>query len=118
MPVIEIAALLPHDGLDVAAALGAVTTEVAAFLDEEPRGTWAVFHPIAPGHYAEGTDAPMAQPEQTHPAVVRVFASRPPERAAALLEAVGTAVVRAFGLREGNVFVRFEWADPDRTYWG
>jgi phenylpyruvate tautomerase PptA (4-oxalocrotonate tautomerase family) len=118
MPVIEIAALLPADGLDVSTALGAVATEVAAFLDEDPRGTWAVFREIEPGHYAEGTDAPAAQPVETHPAIVQVFANRPPEQAAGLLEAVGTAVVKAFGLREGNVFVRFEPADPDRMYWG
>jgi hypothetical protein len=34
------------------------------------------------------------------------------------LEVVGRAVVRAFGLEEGNVFVRFERADPGRMYWG
>lgn len=118
MPVIEIAALLPTGRFDVPAALGSVTSEVAAFLDEEPTGTWAIFHAIEPGHYAEGTDAPSSQPVETHPAIVRVFANRPPEQAAGLLEAVGTAVVRAFGLREGNVFVRFEPADPDRMYWG
>jgi len=36
----------------------------------------------------------------------------------ALLEAVGEAVVRAFGLAEGNVVVLFEPADPDRMFWG
>ena len=118
MPVIEIVALRPVEELDVPTALGAVTTEVAAFLEEEPRGTWAIFHAIEPGHFAEGTDAPSSQPVQTHPAIVRVFANRPPDQAAGLLEAVGTAVVRAFGLREGNVFVRFEPADPERMYWG
>ncbi|MDH5225377.1 MAG: hypothetical protein OEW46_11485 [Actinomycetota bacterium] len=118
MPVIEISALAPDGALDVAAALGQVTTEVAGFLSEEARGTWAIYTPIAPGHYAEGTDAPASQPVQTHPALVRVFANRPPEEASALLEVVGTAVVRAFGLEEGNVFVRFEPADPDRMFWG
>lgn len=118
MPIIEIEALPPGDGHDVSAALGAVTTEVAAFLGEEPRGTWAIHRPIAPGHYAEGTDAPSAQPAETHPAIVRVFASRPPDEVPALLETVGAAVVRAFGLGEGNVVVLFEAADPDRMFWG
>lgn len=118
MPVIEIAALLPADGLDVPTALGAVTTEVSTFLEEDPRGTWAVFHEIEPGHCAEGTDAPPAQPAETHPAIMRVFANRPAEQAVGLLEAVGTAVVKAFGLREGNVFVRFELADADGMYRG
>ncbi len=118
MPIIEISALAPADDFDVPAALGAVTIEVAAFLGEEPRGTWVIHRPIAPGHYAEGIDAPASQPLETHPAIVRVLANRPPEQVAALLETVGAAVVRAFGLREGNVVVRFEAADPDRMFWG
>lgn len=85
MPVIEISTLPPARDLDVTRALTAVTTEVAGFLGEDPRGTWAIYQPIAPGHYAEGDDA---------------------------------AVVRAFRLEEGNVFVRFEPADPERMFWG
>ncbi len=49
---------------------------------------------------------------------MRVFANRPPDEVPALLEAVGSAVVRAFGLGEGNVVVLFEAADPDRMFWG
>ena len=118
MPVIEISTLSPTRGFDVARALAAVTTEVASFLGEDPRGTWAIYHPIAPRHFAEGDDAPVAQPAATHPAIVRVFANRPPEQAGDLLASVGAAVVRAFGLKEGNVFVRFEPAEPDRMFWG
>ena len=118
MPIIEISALAPAEPLDVPKALARVTTSVAAFLREEPRGTWAVFRPIAPGHFAEGDDAPDVQPVGTHPALVRVFASRPPDEIQALLEVVGRAVVEAFGLEEGNVFVRLEPADPDRMFWG
>ena len=118
MPIIEIATLAPADGLDVSTALGAVTTEVAAFLDEDPRGTWAIYRPIAPGHFAEGTDAPATQPAETHPAIVRVLANRPPDEVPPLLEVVAAAVVRAFGLREGNIVVLFEAADPDRMFWG
>ena len=100
-------------------ALAAVTTEVASFLGEgAPVVRGRSTSPIAPGHYAEGDDAPDVQPSATHPAIVRVFANRPPERAADLLASVGAAVVRAFGLRGGNVFVRFEPADPDRMFWG
>lgn len=118
MPVIEIETLPPADDLDVPAALGLVTTEVASFLGEEPDGTWAIYRAIAPGHFAEGPHAPDSQPRETHPAIVRVLANRPPEQVPALLEAVGGAVVRAFGLEEGNVFVRFEAADPRFLYWG
>jgi hypothetical protein len=118
VPIIEIAALASVGGLDVSAALGVVTSEVAGFLDEDPRGTWAIYRPIEAGHFAEGTDAPPTQPAETHPAIVRVFANRPPAEVPALLEAVGEAVVRAFELGEGNVVVLFEPADPDRMFWG
>jgi len=118
MPVIEIAALPPVEGVDVPTALGDVASEVAGFLGEEPGGTWAIWRSIAPGHYAEGRDAPASQPAATHPALVHVLANRPPDQVAPLLEVVGAAVVRALGLEEGNVFVRFEAADPGRTFWG
>lgn len=118
MPVIEISALTPAEPFDLSSALARVTTAVAAFLQEEPRGTWAVFQPIAPGHFAEGDDSPQVQPADTHPALVRVFANRSPDQIKPLLEVVGRSVVEAFGLEEGNVFVRCELADPDRMYWG
>ena len=118
MPIIEIEALAPDEPFDVAAALASVTGAVAAFLGEEPRGTWAIFHPVAPGHFAEGDDAPDRQPASTHPAIVRVFANRDPEQVQPLLEVVAGVVVEAFGLNEGNVFVRCELADPSRMFWG
>jgi hypothetical protein len=49
MPIIEINALPPGDGVDVPTALASVTTAVAAFLGEEPRGTWAIWRPVEPG---------------------------------------------------------------------
>lgn len=118
MPIIEIDAFRPAEPFDLRAALTDITTTVAAFLEEEPRGTWAIFHPVAPGHFAEGDDTPVAQPDGTHPAIVRVFANREPDQIQPLLEVVADAVVRAFGLQEGNVFVRCEPADPARMYWG
>jgi phenylpyruvate tautomerase PptA (4-oxalocrotonate tautomerase family) len=118
MPIIEIDALPPAEPFDVRVALAQVTARVATFLQEEPRGTWAIFHPVAPGHFAEGDDAPDAQPAGTHPAIVRVFANREPGQIQPLLEVVAKSVVEAFGLEEGNVVVRGELADPRRMYWG
>jgi phenylpyruvate tautomerase PptA (4-oxalocrotonate tautomerase family) len=118
MPIIEITALAPPEPFDLRAALAHVTGSVAGFLGEEPRGTWAIFQPIPPGHFAEGDDAPNHQPSATHPAIVRVFANRATDQVAPLLEVVGRSVVEAFGLEEGNVFVRCELADPERMYWG
>ena len=118
MPVIEISTLPTSDDIDLSSALGEVAAEVADFLREEPRGTWAIHHPIAPGSYAEGRDAPRSQPSETHPAIVRVLANREPKEVSGLLRAVGDAVVRAFALEEGNVVVVWEPADPDRMFWG
>jgi phenylpyruvate tautomerase PptA (4-oxalocrotonate tautomerase family) len=117
MPIIEIHALPGDPDIDVPAALAEVTGAVAAYLGEEPRGTWAIWRPVEPGAYAEGADAPSAQPRGTHPAIVDVFAG-PRDDTPELLRAVGRAVVEAFGLDDGNVVVRLTEAEPDRVYWG
>jgi phenylpyruvate tautomerase PptA (4-oxalocrotonate tautomerase family) len=117
MPIIEIQALPPTDEIDAASALSHVTTSVAAYLGEEPRGTWAIWRPVEPEAYAEGADAPAAQPHGTHPAIVDVFAGHR-EDPAGLLREVGRAVVEAFGLDDGNVVVRLTEADPTRVDWG
>ena len=118
MPVIEISTLPTTEDVDLPTALGDVATQVAGFLGEEPRGTWAIHRPIAPGSYAEGRDAPSSQPPQTHPALVRVLANREPDEVSGLMKAIGEAVVRAFALQEGNVVVVWEPADPARMFWG
>jgi phenylpyruvate tautomerase PptA (4-oxalocrotonate tautomerase family) len=117
MPIIEIHALPPAHELDVPSALANVSSAVAAYLGEEPRGTWAIFRLLEPGSYAEGADAPTVQPRGTHPAIVDVFAG-PREDSAELLKVVGRAVVEAFGLDDGNVVVRLTDAAPDRVSWG
>lgn len=117
MPIIEISALPPEGHLDVATALARVTTATASYLDEDPRGTWALWRPLEAGTYAEGIDVPATQPRATHPPIVDVFAGRrdDPE---ALMAAVGRAVVEAFGLDDGNVVVRLRDADDANVWWG
>jgi phenylpyruvate tautomerase PptA (4-oxalocrotonate tautomerase family) len=117
MPIIEITALQPDGPFDVAAALASVTTDVASYLGEDPRGTWAIWRPVEPGAYAEGADAPGSQPRGTHPAIVDLFAGRR-EDPAALMRVVGRAVVEAFGLDDGNVVVRLTDADDAHVSWG
>lgn len=117
MPIIEITSLRPEEPFDAAAALGEVTTAVASYLGEDPRGTWAIWRPVDPGAYAEGADAPASQPRETHPAIVDVFAGRR-EDPASLMRMVGDAVVRAFGLDDGNVVVRLTDADEAHVSWG
>jgi phenylpyruvate tautomerase PptA (4-oxalocrotonate tautomerase family) len=117
MPIIEIQALPPPGEIDIASALSHVTGSVAAYLGEEPGGTWAIWRPVEPEAYAEGAAAPAVQPHGTHPAIVDVFAGHR-EDPAGLLRVVGRAVVEAFGLDDGNVVVRLTEADPTRVYWG
>ncbi len=62
----------------------------------------------SPGAYHEGVDdAPLDQPEATHPPIVRIsaFEGRPPELVARVLSAVAGIVVRELGLQPGNAFV-------------
>jgi len=117
MPIIEIQSLPPAGEVDISSALAQVTSRVAAYLGEEPRGTWAIWRPVSPGAYAEGADAPVAQPRGTHPAIVDVFAAHRDD-AADLLREVGRAVVEGFRLDDGNVVVRLTEADHTRVYWG
>jgi phenylpyruvate tautomerase PptA (4-oxalocrotonate tautomerase family) len=117
MPIIEIQALPPAEPVDVPAALAAVTKVVASHLEEDPRGTWALWRPLTPGAYAEGTEAPASQPDATHPALVDLFAAER-EDLPRLLHVVGSAVADAFDLAPGNVVVRFRPARSDRVSWG
>jgi phenylpyruvate tautomerase PptA (4-oxalocrotonate tautomerase family) len=117
MPIIEIQALRPAEGVDVSQALVGVTMAVAAHLGEDPQGTWALWRPIEGGAYAEGADVPATQPMGTHPAIVDLFAASRDDPAA-LMAAVGKAVAEAFGFGDGNVVVRLTPAEPDRVSWG
>lgn len=120
MPVIEIAALPQADGVDVPAALAAVTAAVATVLDEEPAGSWATWQTLEPGRYLEGHDNPVRQPRATHPPLVRVTAyeGRPPELVARILETVAETLATALALEPGNVFVRYEEAARGRLFTG
>ena len=118
MPVIQVEALPQARGVDVAQALGAVCTEVAVLLGEEPSGTWATWRTLE--GYLEGQDAPATQPASTHPPVVRViaFEGRPAEQVAELHRCVATVLARELGLEEANVFVVFQEARRGRLYTG
>jgi phenylpyruvate tautomerase PptA (4-oxalocrotonate tautomerase family) len=120
VPVVEINALPPQTGIDVARVLAAVTRDLAAVLGEEPRGTWATWQPLEPGRYVEGDVAADRQPAATHPPLVRVtgFEGRPPELVARMLTTVAETLARELGLEPGNVFVRYEEARAGRLYTG
>jgi phenylpyruvate tautomerase PptA (4-oxalocrotonate tautomerase family) len=120
MPVVRIRALPQPPGIDVAAVLAAVTRELAAVLEEEPRGTWATWDELAPGRYSEGGDAPGRQPRDTHPPLVSLvaFEGRSDELVERMLTCVAYTLARALGLEAGNVFVTYEEARAGRIYTG
>ena len=120
MPVVEIRALPQRDGIDIGAVLTAVTTALAAVLNEEPSGTWATWEEIASARYAEGSDTPLSQPRDTHPPLVRVtaFEGRSPELVAAMLDTVAGTLTRELDLDPGNAFVRYDEARSGRLFTG
>ena len=120
MPVVEIRALPQRDGIDIGAVLTAVTTALAALLNEEPSGTWATWEEIASARYAEGSDTPLSQPRDTHPPLVRVtaFEGRSPELVAAMLDTVAGTLTRELDLDPGNAFVRYDEARSGRLFTG
>jgi phenylpyruvate tautomerase PptA (4-oxalocrotonate tautomerase family) len=119
MPVVEIRAL-PQAGVEIEPVLAAVTLELAAFLGEEPQGTWATWEEIPGGRYSEGGDAPAAQPRSTHPPLVRVtaFEGRAQNVVAGMLATVAETLARELGLEPGNVFVRYEEQVSGRLFTG
>jgi phenylpyruvate tautomerase PptA (4-oxalocrotonate tautomerase family) len=118
VPVIKVEALPQALGVDVEQALAELCAEVAAVLDEEPRGTWATWRTLE--HYLEGGEGPEAQPASTHPPLVRViaFEGRPAELVAEVLRCVANVLARELRLEEGNVFVLYEEAHRGRLYTG
>ena len=111
MPIIEITSLPPQGSIDVAAALARVTTEVAAYLGEDPRGRWR-----RPSRGVRGGRArARTQPRGSHPAIVDLFAGRR-EDPAALMRSSGVPSFEADG---GNgVVVRLTDADDAHVWWG
>jgi hypothetical protein len=90
MPVVRIGALPQPPEIDV-----------AAVLEEEPRGTWATWDELEPGRYSEGGDAPGRQPRDTHLPLVSLvaFEGRSDELVERMLTCVADTLARELGLR-------------------
>ena len=115
MPIIEITSLPPQGSIDVAAALARVTTEVAAYLGEDPRGTWAIWRRSSRGRTrrARTRRDPAARVASRDRRPLRRSAGGP--RGA---DADRGRAVEAFGLDDGNVVVRLTDADDAHVWWG
>jgi phenylpyruvate tautomerase PptA (4-oxalocrotonate tautomerase family) len=120
VPVVRISALPQRGGHLPERALTAVTHALAELLGEEPSGSWATWHEIPPGRYAEGGDAPAFQPAATHPPLVELvaFEGRAPELVQRMLETVAEVLARELELEAGNVFVRYVEVSGGRLFTG
>jgi hypothetical protein len=120
VPVVRIQALPQPDSVDVTRVLTAVTTELAALLEEHPSGSWATWDTIRPGRYVEGATAPEVQPRDTHPPLVTMaaFEGRSPEVVELMLTTVAETLVRELGLGQGNVFATYDELPSGRVYSG
>jgi hypothetical protein len=101
MPVVRIRALPQPAGFDASGAVTAVSSSLAALLDEDPAGTWTTWETIEPGWYAEGSAAPAVQPRSTHPPLVSLtaFEGRADDLVERMLEEAEVAPARDRGGR-------------------
>ena len=115
MPVVRIRAL-PQPRAELPAVAGAVSTALAAELDEPPHGTWVTWETVEV--YAEGAETPTAQPRATHPPLVsvRARAGRSQETIERMLRCVGDTLVRELDLEAGNVFVTYDEVGEGELY--
>jgi len=121
MPIVQVTALRQRVGVDLDAVSRAIAVAVSGELGEHASGTWVTWQTLAPGGYREGEDdAPLEQPQETHPPIVRVtaFEGRGADVVARVLSAVAGTVVRELGLEPGNVFVVWDELQAGRVHAG
>lgn len=120
MPVIEIAALPQPPGVDVTAAMEAVTAAVSEILGTPRHGTWVTWRTIEPDRYIEGDEKASYQPRDTHPPLVtiRAFQGRDPAAIERTIEAVATTLAEALSLEPGAGFVIYDEIPAGRVYTG
>ncbi|MBI3550968.1 MAG: hypothetical protein HY077_00495 [Elusimicrobia bacterium] len=118
MPLIEIKALPPRHAADASRTLKNAACELAKVLGVPPEKVRAVWTQLAPGHYAEGADAPEKAQLGTHPPVVHItcFEGRPPELVEKAIECVADNVCRDLLLAPGNAFVTYTEVRAGRLF--
>jgi phenylpyruvate tautomerase PptA (4-oxalocrotonate tautomerase family) len=107
VPLIEVSALPQPEGVRER-ILDALVAEVSAALGRPPQSTWVVWRPLEPGAYSVGQSRPQAQPRDTHPPIVRVYAQRTPEEMERVVAAIERVIMRELAL---DPFVILERAD-------
>lgn len=98
MPLIEIHAPAPPEGVAVADVLAAVNGEVAAALGCRPDAVWATWRTLGEGEYLVGPERAAKPPGATHVPLVHIWINRPPDAVDRCVEAIETALRRSLSL--------------------
>jgi hypothetical protein len=98
VPLIEIHALAPPDGVAVEHVLAEVNREVAQALGCRPDAVWSTWRTLAGGEYLVGSEAEPAPPARTHVPLVHVWINRPADAVERCVAAIEGALGRTLGL--------------------
>ena len=98
MPLIEIQAPAPPEGVAVADVLATVNSEVADALGCRPDAVWSTWRTLGEGEYLVGSERAAKPPNATHVPIVHVWISRPPDAVDLCVEAIEAALRRSLSL--------------------
>ena len=98
MPLIEIHAPAPPEGVRVGDVLAVVNREVADALGCRPDAVWSTWHTLAEDEYLVGSVRASGSTGGTHVPLVHVWINRPPDAVERCVEAIESALRQALGL--------------------
>ena len=104
MPLIEVCALAPKDGVDVSETLRAITLAVSEAIPCRRDAVWATWRTID-GGYAVGEAVAYEQQLETHAPIVHVYARRPPDAIERICAAVEEVLTTRLSLPASKVFI-------------
>jgi hypothetical protein len=98
VPLIEIQAVAPPDGLQIAHILAEVNGEVALALGCRPDAVWSTWRTLRDGEYLVGPERAPRPPRDTHVPLVHVWINRPPAAVDRCVAAIESALRRSLSL--------------------
>jgi hypothetical protein len=98
MPLIEIHAPAPQEGIRVADVLAAVNSAVAEALDCRPDAVWSTWRTLADGEYLVGPARTAVSTGGSHVPLVHVWINRPPDAVERCVAAIESALRQSLRL--------------------
>jgi len=98
VPLIEIHAAAPPDGVAVADVLAVVNREVALALGCRADAVWSTWRTLDDGHYLVGPDPAPTPPRDTDVPLVHVWINRAPDAVDRCVAAIVAALRRSLAL--------------------